>query len=153
MDSVKNVFNTSNISYNLPGAESKGINGYASGTLSAEPGVALVGENGPELIQFRGGETVYTADETKRIIGDIDSRPLFMPPSDTALPAAVQTSSENSESVKKLSIDINGTGAVSVKGKADKEEVVAVMMEYLKPVLMNIVAQEAFEEGDDSYEI
>ena len=40
-----------------------------------------------------------------------------------------------------------------VKGKADKEEVVAVMMEYLKPVLMNIVAQEAFEEGDDSYEI
>ena len=153
VDSVKNVFNTSNISYNLPGAESKGINGYASGTLSAEPGVALVGENGPELIQFRGGETVYTADETKRIIGDIDSRPLFMPPSDTALPAAVQTSSENSESVKKLSIDINGTGAVSVKGKADKEEVVAVMMEYLKPVLMNIVAQEAFEEGDDSYEI
>lgn len=129
------------------------LNGYASGTLSAEPGVALVGENGPELIQFRGGETVYTADETKRIIGDIDSRPLFMPPSDTALPAAVQTSSENSESVKKLSIDINGTGAVSVKGKADKEEVVAVMMEYLKPVLMNIVAQEAFEEGDDSYEI
>lgn len=129
------------------------LNGYASGTLSAEPGVALVGENGPELIQFRGGETVYTADETKRIIGDIDSRPLFMPPSDTVLPAAVQTSSENQESVKKLSIDINGTGSVSVKGKADKEEVVAVMMEYLKPVLMNIVAQEAFEEGDDSYEI
>lgn len=153
VDSVKNVFNTSNISYNLPGAESKGINGYASGTLSAEPGVALVGENGPELIQFRGGETVYTADETERMINDYSSKPLYIPPADTAVPAAVQTSSENSESVKKLSIDINGTGAVSIKGKADKEEVVAVMMEYLKPVLMNIVAQEAFEEGDDSYEI
>jgi TP901 family phage tail tape measure protein len=32
--------------------------GYASGTNWASPGVAWVGENGPELVQFRGGERV-----------------------------------------------------------------------------------------------
>lgn len=37
---------------------------YASGTESAEPGFALVGENGPELVYFRGGEQVMTAEET-----------------------------------------------------------------------------------------
>lgn len=43
---------------------------YASGTLSAAPGLALVGENGPELVNFGGGEVVYTADQTRRILGD-----------------------------------------------------------------------------------
>ena len=38
--------------------------GYASGTNSAAPGAALVGENGPELILFHGGERVLTAAET-----------------------------------------------------------------------------------------
>jgi SLT domain-containing protein len=32
--------------------------GYANGTSSARPGLALVGERGPELVNFRGGEQV-----------------------------------------------------------------------------------------------
>lgn len=39
--------------------------GYASGTDSATPGMHIVGETGPELMMFRGGEQVLTADETK----------------------------------------------------------------------------------------
>lgn len=42
-----------------------GASAYASGTISASPGLALVGENGPELVFFRGGERVLTADETR----------------------------------------------------------------------------------------
>lgn len=38
--------------------------GFAGGTLWAPPGLALVGERGPELVRFRGGERVYNADET-----------------------------------------------------------------------------------------
>lgn len=38
--------------------------GYASGTNSAAPGVALVGEQGPELVLFHGGERVLPAAET-----------------------------------------------------------------------------------------
>ena len=37
---------------------------YASGTNSAEPGFALVGEEGPELVYFNGGEKVINASET-----------------------------------------------------------------------------------------
>lgn len=40
------------------------IPGYAVGTQSAAPGFALVGENGPELVYFNGGEQVMTAVET-----------------------------------------------------------------------------------------
>ena len=35
--------------------------GYAFGTASAGAGWAWVGERGPELVRFRGGEQVYPA--------------------------------------------------------------------------------------------
>lgn len=44
-------------------------NAYAGGTDYAEPGWALVGEEGPELVQMRGGEKVYTAAETGSMLG------------------------------------------------------------------------------------
>ena len=47
------------------GSYSGNIPGYAVGTESAAPGFAIVGENGPELIYFNGGETVLTAPETR----------------------------------------------------------------------------------------
>ena len=43
-------------------------NQYATGTMSAAPGLALVGEEGPELVNFGGGEVVYTAAETRQIM-------------------------------------------------------------------------------------
>ena len=46
-----------------------GFNAYASGTDYAQSGYALVGENGPELVRFSGGEEVYTANETKAVLG------------------------------------------------------------------------------------
>jgi SLT domain-containing protein len=45
------------------------IKGYATGTRSASPGIALVGERGPELINFGGGERVYNAKETAAMAG------------------------------------------------------------------------------------
>lgn len=38
---------------------------YASGTSYAASGLALVGEEGPELVYLRGGERVLTAEETR----------------------------------------------------------------------------------------
>ena len=43
-------------------------NAYASGTDYAERGVALVGEEGPELVAMRGGERVIDADNTKALL-------------------------------------------------------------------------------------
>ncbi len=44
---------------------------YASGTDGAKPGVALVGENGPELVYLAGGEQIYTAEETRLILKEM----------------------------------------------------------------------------------
>ncbi|MCX4685473.1 transglycosylase SLT domain-containing protein [Kitasatospora purpeofusca] len=45
-----------------------GNSGYWSGTLSASPGMRLVGEHGPELVDFRGGERVHDAPATRRML-------------------------------------------------------------------------------------
>ncbi len=42
--------------------------GYSSGTMSARPGLHLVGENGPEVIGFNGGESVLNSKKTKRFM-------------------------------------------------------------------------------------
>lgn len=42
--------------------------GYARGTRSAAPGWRWVGENGPELMRFSGGETVYTAEQSHAML-------------------------------------------------------------------------------------
>lgn len=41
---------------------------YASGTNYAKEGLALVGENGPEMVSFGGGEKVFNAEETRTIM-------------------------------------------------------------------------------------
>lgn len=46
------------------------IDAYASGTDYANSGYALVGEEGPELVKFGGGEKVYPNDKTMAILGD-----------------------------------------------------------------------------------
>ncbi len=50
------------------------LSAYAEGTRHAEAGLALVGEYGPELVAFGGGERVFTATETQRILAP-EARP------------------------------------------------------------------------------
>ena len=53
-------------------APTVGVPGFAEGTPSAPPGLALVGEEGPELVSFRGGEQVIPADPTDRLLRAMD---------------------------------------------------------------------------------
>ena len=46
---------------------------YASGTLSADSGYALVGEEGPEIVRMAGGERVFNANDTAAIARDMSS--------------------------------------------------------------------------------
>lgn len=52
-----------------PGTVSPNVQypGYATGTISAPPGMAWVGERGPELLRFSGGEAVYTAQQSRAL--------------------------------------------------------------------------------------
>ena len=57
-----------NTPYQTEGAAGKGIKGYANGTDDADPGLALVGENGPELVNFNGGEQVYSNEDIEQLL-------------------------------------------------------------------------------------
>ena len=46
------------------------VAGYATGTPSAPPGLAIVGEQGPELVELRGGEHIHTASETRSLVSE-----------------------------------------------------------------------------------
>lgn len=54
--------------WNAAHGNNRGYSGYASGTGNAARGIHLVGENGPELAVFRGGETVLNAEDTRAVL-------------------------------------------------------------------------------------
>ena len=52
----------------MPSLPSINIPGFASGTESAPRGLAMVGERGPELVAFRGGERVFSSGQTRAML-------------------------------------------------------------------------------------
>lgn len=66
--------------------------GYATGTESAEPGFALVGEKGPELIYFNGGEKVVNAAQTAAMRSQPAISALVPPAGDANSPVTIQVS-------------------------------------------------------------
>ena len=70
-EQIKAAWNMGTISsvFHFAG-ESIPLRGYATGSDYALPGAALVGENGPEMVMFRGGERVYNAAETRGIMAE-----------------------------------------------------------------------------------
>lgn len=123
--------------------------GYATGTDFATPGWHLVGENGPEIVEFAGGETVYPADETARMLASMRPTPL-----NTNVPESLtgQKTEDVATKDKRIVVAIEGGGEISVKGDVSKETVVELLVSNLKPVLLNMIQEEVFEEGDGSYE-
>lgn len=124
--------------------------GYALGTDYATAGVHVVGERGPELVLFKGGEEVVPSDETAKILNN-SSNNGGVPDS---LPSVTHSDSDGgaSKSEKTITLNINGAGSIKVDGSASKEDIVAIMQEQAKPIMMSILEDEITEEGDDSYD-
>ena len=138
---------TINVSVNTSGVS----RGYASGTEAAVRGVALVGEEGPELVYFNGGEQVYTADETNQILARSADRHVTVSADDTGeAETGEREVSYTSTEEKKITLDINGSGELDVTG-ADEETVWEIVSPRLKDAFMSIVRAEIFEEGDRAY--
>lgn len=124
-----------------------GYHEYATGTLDAEPGLALVGEEGPELVNFGGGEVVYTAAETSNILARNNEN------SDFYVSPPEETEGSGDSGDKTVTLRIEGAGEMKVGGSGvSKEDIVNVLMENMRGVLMNILQQEILEEGEMSYE-
>lgn len=140
---------------NSSSAASPSIPKHAKGTTNAES-VFIAGDDyGPELVVDHAGSTVFPHSETMKIVeavGDMyyDASPTELTPYYTA--PAVNTSTPVQSAEKTIHIEINGTGKMSFSGNVDKEQIVEVMQNNLKDVLLNIVSEEIAEEGDGSYE-
>ena len=66
------VFNEANETVaSLDNILDRTFGGYAIGTNNALSGLHLVGEAGPELVRFRGGEQVLNANNTQKALEEI----------------------------------------------------------------------------------
>lgn len=124
---------------------------YANGTTNSDD-YYIAGENGPELIVGQQGSTVFPTEETDRLINALTERqPLKV------LSEGLASSGRDkaTEQVKRILLEIAGSGSIEVggtSGGADKETILEVLYEHLKPVLMSIIQSEIYEEGELTYE-
>ncbi|MEG0304905.1 MAG: hypothetical protein RR635_04340, partial [Oscillospiraceae bacterium] len=126
-----------------------GVPGYATGTLDA-PDLFIAGENGPELIVGAEGSTVFPSEETDKILSTFCNEPASTPVPEGF---GYSNSANNNMTVEhKHSFEINGNGEIKMGNNIDKETVISMLFDNMKPVLMNILKQESFEEGDLAYE-
>ena len=127
---------------------------HARGTNNAED-VFIAGEEGPELIVGHSGATVYTAEETKQIFNQnykITDSTVSSSNSDSSFSNTESPANGNNEKV--VTIKLEGIGSIQVSGSGgiSKDNVVDIIAENLKPVLVGILNNEIYEEGDDTYE-
>lgn len=126
---------------------------YATGTTDSTD-YFIAGENGPELIVGEQGSTVFPTEETDRLINALNAerQPLQIFAGTNS--GSSDGRESTSEQVKRILLEIAGSGAIEVGGSggADKETILEILYEHLKPVLMSIIQSEIYEEGELSYE-
>lgn len=126
---------------------------YANGTTDSTD-YFIAGENGPELIVGEQGSTVFPTQETDRLIDALNEKrqPLQVIAGGGG-GVSVSGRQTAQEQVKRILLEIAGSGAIEVSGNgADRETVLQIMWENLKPILMSIIQSEIYEEGDLSYD-
>ena len=146
---------------------------YANGTTDSAD-YFIAGENGPELIIGEQGSTVFPTEETDRLISALteaeetpvfpardiaalaeERKPLYVPlPLDgSATSSSASRNNGQTAQDKNIFVRIGGSDPIKVEGNgASKEAMLEILTNYLKPVLMNIIQGEIYEEGDLSYD-
>lgn len=127
---------------------------HARGTTNAED-VFIAGEEGPELIVGKAGATVYTAEETEQII----NRSFNISPTESNYVGKSQSDSDSGSSSsggseKVIVLKLEGLGSIRLSGSGgvSKSEIVDILTEQIKPVLVSVLSDEIYEEGEDSYD-
>lgn len=129
---------------------------HATGGIFDEPHFAIVSEAGPEsIIPLDGSDhAVDLWQETGVRLG------MFGGGKDTAAPfqispvldAEASSSGSGSESRKSVDININGSGRITAGGGISKADVVNILMERVRDVIVDIIEEEILVGGDAAYE-
>ncbi len=131
---------------------------HALGGIFTEPHIGIIAEAGyPEsIIPIDGSQRSHDLwEETGRMIGAID-QPISVTPSFGGGFGSNGTTNEGeslgANARKSIDLNINGSGSIKIASGMSKEDILSVLYENMKGVLMNIIEQEILEEGDRSYE-
>lgn len=79
---------------------------HANGTNSAAPGLALVGERGPELVTFNGGEKVFTNSATQNLVSRLQG--LSLPDAVTPAMSAAAAQGNDMRNLGRLELGLGG---------------------------------------------
>lgn len=124
---------------------------FAKGTRNS-PDTFIAGEEGPELITGKKGSQVFPANDTDRIISALDksNQPISV---DTTpfMDNRIEANTEGVTNEKSININLNGSGSIKASGM-NKDQVLEILIEYIKPILIDILSTEVFEEGVLSYD-
>ena len=146
------VANAAKAALSAGGAASADIPGYAVGTQSAAPGFAVVGEHGPELVYFNGGEQVLTAEETAALqdqsLGMEAAQLVAIAPQLLAAMSAIGANSavpaESMGGGYGGDIILTVAPAYNISGATNTEELRAVLREHddgLRDLILEVVSE------------
>jgi len=126
---------------------------HAEGGIFDTPHYGVFAEAGPEaFIPIDGSDNAKAIwKETGERLGLIGSTPK---PNMSGLGSSADGGSEVSgkSSDKNINLNINGSGKMQISSGMSKADILQVMVDNVKDVLMNILEQEILEEGDGAYE-
>lgn len=88
------------------------VDGFAKGTNNAPPGMAWVGERGPELVNFAGGEQVLTATASQNLMARMAG--LNIPDLSAGISEAAASASPTMPDLGRLAMDFGGGDELEV---------------------------------------
>lgn len=125
---------------------------YATGTTNSTD-FFIAGEHGPELIIGEQGSTVFPTEETDRLIASLNNRERRFPVLPNFGDSKDSDTNYSSKQEKHVYIHLDGMGTIELTGHGmDEDTVLEFLSENLKPVIMQLIQKEAYEEGDGSYD-
>lgn len=128
---------------------------HAAGGIFEEPHYGLVAEAGPEaIIPLDGSDNAFSLwQEAGERLGAFDDAagelqgPAFAPPEEGSMRTEyVRNDSRN------INISINGNGVISAGAGMSREAVANYIMENIRDIILDIVADEDLGEGDGTYD-
>ena len=124
---------------------------HALGGYFDQEHLGIVAEDGPEyIIPMDGSDRSREMwAEAGDMLGVMD-QPIETMPQGSGNGA--RGSTEASQQSKDINLNINGSGSMRVTSNMSKEDILNVMIENVKDVLMDIIQNDILVEGDGAYE-
>ena len=123
---------------------------HALGGYFDQAHLGMVAEDGPEyIIPMDGSDRsrdMWT--EAGSMLGMIDKPIETMPGTATG---GARGNAEPTGASKDINLNINGSGSMTISSNLSKEDILDVMMENVKGVLMGILQEEILTEGEAAY--